>query len=389
MYKNVAFIPLRGGSKSIPLKNIKTLMGRPLAYWTLDAAVKCEHIDKVFVSTDSLIIKEVVEKYGSHKIQVIERSKGTSEDYSSTESAMLEFASNYDFENIILIQATSPLLEEYDITLGFNKFISENYDTVFSAVRQKRFIWGENEDNSFFPKNYEPSIRPRRQEFQGYLVENGAFYITKKELLLKSKCRISGKIGIVEMKEESYFEIDEESDWIIIEDLLKKKTTQVLNYCDVLKNIKMLITDSDGVLTDGGMYYSENGDELKKFNTKDGMAIQLLRENGIKTGIVTGENVDMVKKRAEKLKIDFVYLGVKDKLRVIKEIARVSKIKLDEIAYIGDDINDIEVIENVGFGCSVFDGMEKVKEISKYVTSAKGGNGALREIVELILKYKG
>lgn len=388
MYKNVAFIPVRGGSKSIPLKNIKSLMRRPLVYWTLDAATQCEYIDKVFVSTDSGIIKDVVEKYGSNKVQVISRLKETAEDHSSTESAMLEFASKFDFENVVLIQATSPLLDESDLNMGFEKFIYKKYDTVFSAVRQKRFIWEENEDNSFRPKNYDPLNRPRRQEFQGYLVENGAFYITKKELLIKSKCRMSGKIGLVEMKEESYFEIDEESDWIIVEDLLKGKSLQNLDYYDVLKDIKMVITDSDGVLTDGGMYYSEKGDELKKFNTRDGMAVQLLREKGIKTGIVTGENVDMVKKRADKLKMDFVYLGVKDKLSVIKEIANINKLKLNEIAYVGDDINDIEVIQNVGFGCSVSDGMEKVIALSKYVTNAKGGNGALREVAELILKYK-
>ena len=110
-FKNIAFIPLRAGSKSIPNKNIKPMNGRPLVYWVLDPAVKCEYIDKIFVSTDGQVIKQVVEEYDSDKVIVIGRSEETARDESSTESAMLEFAEKYEFENIVLIQATSPLLE--------------------------------------------------------------------------------------------------------------------------------------------------------------------------------------------------------------------------------------------------------------------------------------
>ncbi|WP_195509803.1 acylneuraminate cytidylyltransferase [Clostridium tyrobutyricum] len=387
-YKNVAFIPVRGGSKSIPLKNIKKLLGRPLVYWVLDAAVNCSYIDKIFVSTDSDLIKEKVENYNCSKVEIVNRSDETVQDNSSTESAMLEFANNYDFENIALIQATSPLLKSSDIDSGFRQFFNYTYDSVLSAVIQKRFIWTSKEKNIFTPQNYNPYNRPRRQEFKGYFIENGAFYITKKELLLNSKCRISGNIGISEMDEDSYFEIDELSDWIIVESLLRKRVNIENNLIDVLKNIKMLITDSDGVLTDGGMYYSEKGDELKKFNTKDGMAFQILKENGIKTAIITGENIGIVKKRGEKLKADEIYLGIKNKMKIIKDISNKYKIKLKEIAYIGDDINDLEVIKSVGFGCCVFDGMENVKGLAKYVTKAKGGQGAVREVTELILQYK-
>ena len=105
----IAFIPIRGGSKSISLKNIKKINGRPLVYWVLDATVNCEEIDKVIISTDSDEIKEVVTKYGSNKVEIIARSKAVSTDTASTESVMLEFASKYDFEDIILVQATSPL----------------------------------------------------------------------------------------------------------------------------------------------------------------------------------------------------------------------------------------------------------------------------------------
>jgi N-acylneuraminate cytidylyltransferase len=387
-YGNIAFIPLRGGSKSIPLKNIMPINGRPLVYWTLDAAIRCSHIEKVFVATDSEEIKRVVEAYGSDQIMVVERSKETAEDHSTTESAMLEFANKYDFNNITLIQATSPLLGDVDLNKGFEMFLSGKYDSILSGVRQKRFIWGKDSEENYFPQNYDFLNRPLRQSFEGHLVENGAFYITSKERLLETKCRISGKIGLVEMKEETYFEIDEPSDWLIVEGLMKNRKRNAYKQEEILRNIKLLITDSDGVLTDGGMYYSENGDELKKFNTKDGMGVQLLREIGINTAIITGESVEIVRRRGKKLNIEEMHLGVKEKAPLVQELAKKYNISLNQIAYIGDDINDLEAIKMVGFGCSVCDGMEEVKNASSYVTKVKGGQGALREVAELILKAK-
>lgn len=383
--KNLAFIPLRGGSKSIPLKNIKVINGRPLIYWTLDAVVACNLVDKVIVSTDSNEIKKIVENYNSSKVIIINRSKKVSTDIATTESVMLEFSENNLFENIILVQATSPLLRTEDIIKGIRKFNESDFDSVISVVRQKRFIWNES-NNYVYPSNYNPLSRPRRQDFNGYLVENGAFYITSREDLLSSKCRISGKIGAIEMSDESYYEIDEPSDWIIIEDLLNefKKGSKNNN----LKKIKCLLTDCDGVLTDSGMYYSENGDELKKFNTKDGMGFKLIKEKGLITGIISSENINLVKRRALKLNLDEIYIGVTNKIEIIDKICSKYDLKYDEIAYIGDDINDYEVINKVGFGCTVMDGMQSIKAIANYITNAKGGQGAVREVVELILNAK-
>lgn len=386
-YGNIAFIPLRGGSKSIPFKNIKKINGRPLVYWVLDAVNACKYIEKIFVATDSEEIKKVVQDYGSDKILVVERSKQNAEDNASTESAMLEFARQYDFDNIVLVQATSPLLEEVDLNKGFEMFLNEKYDSILSVVKQKRFIWAL-ENGQATSQNYDFNHRPRRQEFEGFYVENGAFYITSKEALIKNENRISGHIGLVEMSEESYFEIDEVSDWIIVENFLKSKTDRnVFQLATALKKIKAVFMDCDGVLTDGGMYYSENGDELKKFNTKDGMGIQLLRENNILTGVITGETTELVKKRCEKLKINEIHMGIKNKLEVINQLKIKYELKDENIAYIGDDINDLETIIKVGFGCCVADAMESIKGIADYITEKKGGDGAVREIAEVILKF--
>ena len=224
---NVGFIPVRGGSKSIPLKNIKEIAGKPLVYWTMRAACICQHIHKVYVATDSDIIKTTIKNIKKEeeilfsKVEVITRSATTATDTASTESAMLEFADNYEFDNIVLIQATSPLLKSSDLDKGFEVYRLDEVDSVFSVVRQKRFYWSVDEKGFAHPMNYDVFRRPRRQEFNGCLVENGAYYITSKNNLLSSRNRISGNIKAVEMQEDTFFEIDEIRDWIIIEELMK------------------------------------------------------------------------------------------------------------------------------------------------------------------------
>lgn len=388
---NVAFIPVRGGSKSIPLKNIKIINGRPLVYWTLKAACMCKNIDKVYVSTDSERIKEAVEAFkneieGFSKVEVIERSAESASDTASTESAMLEFAEKIQFDNIVLIQATSPLLNSADLERGFEIFAEEQVDSVLSVVRQKRFNWQNDEEGFAFPTNYDVYKRPRRQEFSGYLVENGAFYITSRDALLQSKNRVSGKIKAVEMSEESFFEIDEPSDWIIIEQLMERKKETMDKKGE--PEIKLFLTDCDGCLTDGGMYYSEKGDELKKFNTRDGMAFSLLQKRGILTGIITSEDVELNRRRAEKLKLDIFKPGCKNKAEIIEQLCSEYNILPENILYIGDDINDIEVLKRVGYSCCPADANKEVKDIVKYVAQARGGQGVIREIADKIVEKR-
>lgn len=386
---NVAFIPVRGGSKSIPLKNIKLISGKPLVYWTTKAACNCKYIDKVYVSTDSDIISETVnsfiiglERNLFNKVEVIHRSTESASDFASTEFAMLEFAEKFEFDNIVLIQATSPLLQASDLDRGFEVYHTEGTDSVLSVVRQKRFHWANDEYGYAHPTNYDVFNRPRRQEFEGYLVENGAFYITSKADLIRSQNRVSGNIRVVEMNEDTFLEIDEPSDWLIIEALMKKNG--IIASMEI-PQIKLFLTDCDGCLTDGGMYYSEHGDELKKFNTKDGMGFALLKKKGILTGMVTSESVALNRRRAEKLKLDIVETGCKEKFATIKRICAERAISIQNVCYIGDDINDVETIKNVGYGCCPADAIPEVKLVAKYITTAKGGEGAVREVVEHII----
>lgn len=149
--------------------------------------------------------------------------------------------------------------------------------------------------------------------------------------------------------------------------------------------VRLLATDVDGVLTDGGMYYSEQGEVLKKFNTKDGMGIELLRKKGIIPVIITQEESKIVLKRAEKLKVKEVYIGVEDKLQVIKELTQKYSLTLDNVAYVGDDVNDLAVLKEVGVSFAPSDATSEVQQVVHHVLSRKGGEGVVREAVQLIL----
>ena len=390
---NVAFIPVRGGSKSIPLKNIKPMCGKPLVYWTVAAACGCRNIDKVYVATDSEKIRETLQNVKDtdtdgrlDKMEIIGRSQESASDTASTEFAMLEFAREHLFDHIVLIQATSPLLMAEDLDRGFAIYEQKETDSVLSVVRQKRFNWKVEKDGSAHPTNYDYFHRPRRQEFEGYCVENGAFYITSRERLLATGNRISGNVKAVEMSEDTFFEIDEPSDWDMIQQLLERRQKEKASTGKQGHQIKMLLTDCDGCLTDGGMYYSENGDELKKFSTLDGMGFGLMREHGVICGLITGENTKLVQRRAEKLKLDVLKMGVQNKFATVQELCVEKGISLEEVAYIGDDINDRELLEQVGFSASVPDALQEIQNIVDYVAVRQGGNGAVRDVIEHLLR---
>ena len=149
--------------------------------------------------------------------------------------------------------------------------------------------------------------------------------------------------------------------------------------------IKLILTDIDGVWTDGGMYYDQTGNEWKKFHTYDSAGVLLCRYHNIPVGIITGEETEIVKRRAEKLKVDFLFQGVTNKMEVIQQLCNDLHISLSEVAYIGDDINDIKVLKSVGYSFCPASAIPFVKTIVKQITTKKGGEGAFREMVETLI----
>ena len=209
--KVVSVIPARGGSKGIPLKNIVELGGKPLISHTIESS-KQSNVDETWVSTDSSEIASVVSEYG---VKVIERPEDISTDTSQSEEALLHAARDSEFDVLVFIQPTSPLIKSEDINKGLE--MMDKYDSVFSVTKEH---WIPRWTMDVKPFEWEINNRPMRQDKPETYIENGAFYITKRKNLLESKLRYSGKIGVVEMPLSRSFQIDTIEDLELMEKLL-------------------------------------------------------------------------------------------------------------------------------------------------------------------------
>ena len=156
----------------------------------------------------------------------------------------------------------------------------------------------------------------------------------------------------------------------------------------LLQRVRALVLDVDGVLTDGGMYYGPGGEGLKRFNVKDGMGLGLVIEAGIAVALISGENSEILRRRAEKLKIVDVYVGVEDKLKTLEGFLASRKISLAEAAYVGDDVNDLPPMGKVGLPVAVADAVPEVRKAAKWVTTRRGGDAAVREVCDAILSVR-
>lgn len=156
-----------------------------------------------------------------------------------------------------------------------------------------------------------------------------------------------------------------------------------------MKKIKLLLTDVDGCLTDGSVYYGPNHEKIKKFNMQDGMALKLLRENNILTGIISADNSEATRYRAEDLKFDFICINIKDKLAKFEEILKANNIQKDEVAYMGDDIQDLCILNQVKVSVAPNNAVDEVKKVVSHITQKSGGDGAFREYAEYIIKLNG
>lgn len=381
--KSIAIIPLRAGSKGIPRKNKKKIIGRPLFTWVLTEAI-FSNLTEIYVFTDDTEIISFIENNykWSNKVFCVKRSEKSASDTASTETAMLELAEhlNYNFDLYCLLQATSPLTSRTDINKALDKVLVDKFDSSLSVVETKRFIWNKNGKSL----NYDYLKRPRRQDFEGLLIENGAVYVTTKDNFKLSNNRLGGNIGIITMDEDTLTEIDEPNDFVIVADLLKNRLKKQKKQS---LPIKTLCLDVDGVFTDAKINVSGQGELSKLFSMRDGMGLELLRDAGINLMVITAENSEIVSQRMKKLKIDAVFLGIKDKFSFLENYLYHNAIDRSEIAYMGDDINDLANIASCGMGICPNDAIASIKEVADLITISTGGNGAIREACEYIIKF--
>lgn len=294
--KKTAIIPLRKGSKSIIGKNKRKMVGRPLFTWVLKEAI-FSNLDEIIVFTDDIEIIEFIEKQyaWTPKVKAMLRNAENANDTASTESALVELSNNlnYEYDILCLLQATSPLTTSEAINNCLAAITQDKYDASLTVVNTHRFTWCK--DGT--PQNYDVFNRPRRQDFEGLLIENGAVYCTTKTAFVNSKNRVSGKIQLVHMPEDSLVEIDSMTDWLIVEELLIDRLKKQKN----TNKITHVVLDVDGVFTDGTVTFTKEGEHTKNFDMRDGMGLEILRGLGVEVLVMTSEQSELVAERMKKI----------------------------------------------------------------------------------------
>lgn len=376
----VAIIPARGGSKGIPGKNLKLIGGVPLIGRAIEACLAVEAIDAVYVTTDD---KEIAEAAVSTGALVIDRPAELANDTASSESALLHAleqikSSGVNPTTTVFIQATSPFIPSAQLASAVAKVESTEYDVVFSAVETYGFLWRDDKGHAA-GVNHDPSFRPRRQDREPHYLETGAFYVMNTAGFEKAGFRFFGKVGIEEVPESSAIEIDN-VEQLAIAQMLAQSTTQEL----APLHAKALVMDFDGVHTDDHAYVDRDGTESVRVSRSDGLGLGKLRNLNFPMLILSKETNPVVSKRGEKLGIETIQ-GIDDKLPVLKKWVEKHGLTLQEVAYVGNDINDIPCLEAVGFPIAPADARPEVLAISRIVTIHKGGRGALREVADRIL----
>ena len=387
----IAIIPARGGSKGLPRKNVLAVGGIPLVARTIMASLKSGSVQKTYVSTDDAEIARVAEQYGA---EIIWRPQEIAGDTASSEAALLHgleilAKDGVKPEKLVFLQCTSPFttagaIDKVVSALDNSEVAQSNCPAIcmaFSAVEDHGFLWGMGDDGAGYGINHDHTKqRERRQDRALQLRETGAIYVMRVEPFLKSGNRFCGPVRPVELDLPA-LEIDTMSDLEAVNALLETKSSERKN-TPPPPGIKALVTDFDGVHTDDRVYVNERGEEMVACSRSDGMGIEMLKKAGIQVLILSKETNPVVTARAAKLKIPVIQ-SCNDKKTALQNWMRENNLKPEEVAYMGNDVNDIECMQMVGWSCCPADANTETIAASDYVSQKVGGYGAIRLISQL------
>jgi YrbI family 3-deoxy-D-manno-octulosonate 8-phosphate phosphatase len=376
----VAIIPARGGSKGVPRKNLQPVGGVPLVQRAIHAAQAAEGIDLVVVSTDDAEIAAVSEAAGA---RVVRRPTELSGDTASSESAILHALDVLEREGVTpeivaFLQATSPFIQSEALATAVRDIRADRADSVFSAFETYGFLWRRGDDGEAIAINHDASHRPRRQDREPHHLESGAFYVFRTDGFRESRHRFFGRIRIAAVPEWTAIEIDDEQQLGIARALAARP--------ELPHPIpaKAVVTDFDGVHTDDTAIIDADGREHVRVSREDGMGVAMLRRAGVPMLILSTEVNPVVRARAEKLRVPVLH-GIADKESALRDWAEKTGVALDDIAYLGNDVNDLPAMRIVGWPIAVANAHPLVLEQARLILSRAGGDGAVRELIERVL----
>jgi YrbI family 3-deoxy-D-manno-octulosonate 8-phosphate phosphatase len=392
MERIVAVIPARGGSKGIPKKNIYPLAGKPLIAHTIDHARQSAQVSRVITSTDDGQIAEIARSCGA---EVVMRPAEISGDAASSESALLHVLDHlrdtegYEPDLVVFLQATSPLRRADDIDNAITLLREEKADSLFSASPVHGFVWRidhkNEEGHRLRSLTYDYKSRQRRQDAPEDLIENGSIYLFKPWVIRQLNNRLGGKIVAYRMDALYSFQVDEPSDLELMEALLSARAPR--NATPDMRGVQLLALDFDGVLTDNQVLVNEHGEEAVSCSRSDGWGIARLGEAGVQVIVISTEVNQVVAARCRKLGIACVQ-ACEDKSAALQAEAAQRGLGPEQVAYVGNDVNDLECMRWAGFPIAVADAHSEALAVARLVTARRGGYGAVREVCDLILSQK-
>ncbi|WP_136708568.1 acylneuraminate cytidylyltransferase [Agromyces sp. H66] len=375
-----AIIPARGGSQGLPGKNVARVGGVPLITRAVRAALTARRIGRVVVTTDDEDIAEAARAAGA---EIVERPAALAGAAASSESALLHALDAGGASAItVFIQATSPFIDPADLDAAVERVANGERDVVFAAAPTHVFLWRE-VGSTAVGVNHEMSHRLRRQERAPEFAETGAFYVFATDGFRDAGHRFFGRVGVQPVHPDHAIEIDDAAD------LERARTLAVRIDRDLgprhpLIDVDALVTDFDGVHTDDTVMVDQLGRESVRVSRSDGHGVARLRAAGLPVLILSAEENPVVGRRAEKLGVECAQ-GVAAKGEALREWAAARGIRLDRIAYLGNDRGDVPALDLVGWPVAVPDAAPEALEAARHVLQSPGGHGAVRELADLIL----
>uniref|UniRef100_K7F3W9 N-acylneuraminate cytidylyltransferase n=1 Tax=Pelodiscus sinensis TaxID=13735 RepID=K7F3W9_PELSI len=339
--------------------------------------------NSIWVSTDHDEIETVAKQFGA---KVHRRSPEVSKDSTTSLEAIQEFLHKHPEADIIgNIQATSPCLHPDDLKEVAKMIQNKGYDSVFSVVRRHLFRWSEIKEGNevtTLQGGLDPKRRPRRQDWDGELYENGSFYFATKDLIKKGYLQ-GEKVMYYEMRAEHSVDIDVDIDWPIAEQRVLRYGYFGNTEKKQIKKVKLLVCIIDGCLTDGRICLSEDQKEIICYDVRDAIGISLLKKRDIQVLLISERNCS---KTISATKLDCeVEVSVTNKLQVVEDCLKKMNLSWKEVAYIGNEESDVDCLKTAGISCVPADACAAAKTSASYICKSNGGHGAIREFAEHLL----
>ncbi|XP_023201813.1 N-acylneuraminate cytidylyltransferase-like isoform X3 [Xiphophorus maculatus] len=387
-----ALILARGGSKGIPLKNIKPLAGIPLIGWVLRAAIDSGEFDSVWVSTDHDEIEKVAKSWGA---KVHRRSEEVSRDSSTSLETIQEFLKeNPEVTVVCNIQATSPCLHPSHLKNALKKITEDGYDSIFSVVRRYQLRWKEvkkGSDECTEPENLDPAKRPRRRDWNGELIENDSFHFATRDLIMKEGRLQGGRVAYFEMKPEHSVDIDVDIDWPVAEQrVLRPGVSFAGGPCDTDSGMSSNVSDSEASSAKSFIHSRDTEGFSVSIHSRDTEGLRKLQKNDLKVVLLISEE-DVLRQMRFKLKMMTdceVMLVGEDPLKDVQSMVEKEKLDWKDVAYMGCDAASASCLHLAGLSAAPADAHPDAIRAGKFACKQGGGAGAVWEFAEHVLLQK-